>query len=397
SSQNANGAYGAAHQLLLEHVLANHQSYELPLRTMYTINCAPDQSSKQPDSPASPGPDRGLAEAFTANLMTQVQQLPNQPTSLPPSFVTSFLLRTFHPELTCVDFPQALTGLDYLRDLEMRRRHEISMVLGQLHGNNVSSAIKQWGESIAERGRKVEGLYSQLYLSLRRWIMINELYLSPFNKRNCMAMLNTLYPPVVAKQPSSTLSPEVLAMQRQGIFKYINSVDKQGRKVLTNLMNQGKGPADETGWPAVNRTLSNYLHQTNAIINECTNMDFCRSPITKSLASVPGTHQKPLRKADSGVSFGSAHSANRVTGLAEPESPRSKTPVGGRPSTTLEKIARGLKAIGRGRTDEQTYEPPTPALPSSASADKTLTERTSNEKITPLRKMRSMGAIGSRK
>ncbi|KXL48503.1 hypothetical protein M433DRAFT_113840 [Acidomyces richmondensis BFW] len=387
---------GSSYQLILDHILTYPASYEIPLRTMYQLNCAPRSHQVQPrngnvsssagSSPAHPQgafPDDQTTHTFQENLMAQLQQAPNQPTCLPPSFITSFLQRCFPPELICVDFPQALTGLDYLKDLEMRRRREVAAAMNRLEIDRTTlnqdaatlsnryPGVIQWVTSMEEKERKVEALYTQLYVVLRRWIMINELSLIPFNKHNCVAMLNTLYPPVMSTLPTSKLTPSVLQAQRSGFFKYIQSVEKSGPRILNNLMQQGKAPTDENGWIAVTRTLSLYLQLAKSIINECSDIADIQdvSPRKKRESG----ESRKSRKADSGVSFGSTdRPSTRSSSASEFVSPtgpsRPKTPSGGRSGSALEKIARGLKTIGRSRTDPK-----------------------------GLRKMRSMGSLEYRK
>lgn len=83
-----------------------------------------------------------------------------------------------------VDFPQSLTALDYLRDLESRRRKEIAGSLKRIgldEGNletperleelkNWNVSVADWVESLENKERKVEALYTNLYISLRRWV-----------------------------------------------------------------------------------------------------------------------------------------------------------------------------------------------------------------------------------
>ena len=331
--------------------------------------------------------------------MAQMSQLPMQPTSLPPSFITSFVRRCFPTDLVLVDFPQALTGLDYLKDLETRRRREVAGAMGRLEidksalSDDAASlsatypGALQWIKSIEEKERKVEALYTQLYVALRRWILINELSLLPYNKHNCVAMLNTLYPPVVSTPPTSKLTPLVLKGQRDGFFKYIGSVEKSGPRILSNLVAQGKAPDEENGWLSVTRTLGLYLHLANSIISECA--DICdmedvspRKPRTSGSA-------RTARKVDSGISIRSERPITRSNSSVEPTSPtrvvRAHTPPGSKASTTLEKLARGLKTIGRGRVEvtEMVTDQPAPSPPP--------------EKVKGLRKMRSFGAVDFRK
>ncbi|KAK5168734.1 uncharacterized protein LTR77_006043 [Saxophila tyrrhenica] len=416
-SSESNSSNGSSYQLILDHILTYPGSYEIPLRTMYQLNCAPRGTLNQPRSgtpsssagsspitPQTPFPESTSTQTFTESLMAQMQQLPNQPKVLPPSFITNFLSRCFPARLTEVDFPQALTGLDYLKDLEARRRREVAAAMSRmdiareaLHAENDSFADKRpgvaaWAKSIEEKERKIDALYTQLYIGIRRWILINELSLVPFNKHNCVAMLNTLYPPVITSQPTFKLTREVLKNQRDGFFKYIQSVEKTGPHVLRTLMQQGKAPTDVNGWPAVTRTLSLYLQLANSMVNECSELsDVQQIPRPRE----PTKSSRQTRKADSGVSFNSVDVASsRSNSIVDPTSPtestRPKTPTGGKHSTTLEKLARGLKTIGRSRTDatemisDELFPPITSAHPQP-------------EKPKGLRKMRSMGAIEGRK
>lgn len=197
NSQDSEGT-GASYQLILEHILSYPNTYEIPLRTMYTLNCAPraqppsTHPSRAPsptsssNSPTSPQFSHGYQSStaqFTTALMGQLSQLPSQPSSLPPSFVTTFVNRCFPVELEFVDFPQSLTALDYLKDLETRRRKEIahSFQTLNLDQTNLSEdklqdlrqrnpAVAEWVESLEAKLRKVESAYGSIYISLRRWV-----------------------------------------------------------------------------------------------------------------------------------------------------------------------------------------------------------------------------------
>ncbi|EMC95880.1 hypothetical protein BAUCODRAFT_123171 [Baudoinia panamericana UAMH 10762] len=396
TSTTSYGSTGSAYQLILDHILTYPGSYEIPLRTMYTLNCAPraqpvHPGNKSPSSVASsPISQQGqwhdspTTLTFTENLMAQISKLPNQPTSLPPSFITSFVQRCFPPELIDVDFPQALTGLDYLKDLETRRRREVAAAMSRLAIDRTTlelddaslgdryPGVQQWVMSINEKERKVDALYTQVYVSLRRWILVNEMSLQPFSKVNCVAMLNTLYPPTVPAPLTSTLTSAVLKDQRDGFFKYIVNVEQKGPRILTNLMNQGKVLGEENGWAAAVRTLGKYLQLANSIIVEC-----CEITDVQHLSSQTprdsGTSKTP-RKVDSGVSFNASeplpsepHVITETMVPVEPHS-RPKTPSGQRYGTPLEMLARGLKTIGRSRNNAK-----------------------------GLRKMRSLGALSDRK
>ena len=112
--------------------------------------------------------------------MTHISKLPSQPFSLPPSFITSFVRRCFTADLCLVDFTQALTALDYLKDLDNRRKRELALVLQRLgieqdkadqeREDSKNPRITEWAHGMRDKERKVEALYSQVYIGLRRWV-----------------------------------------------------------------------------------------------------------------------------------------------------------------------------------------------------------------------------------
>lgn len=308
----------------------------------------------------------------------------------------SFLKKCFAIDLRFVDFPQALAGLDYLKDLETRRRREVGVALERLdiRRETLGTAeddlsrrypgVLEWFRSVEDKERKIEALYTQLYVGLRRWILINELSLEPFSKHNCVAMLNTLYPPITSSQPTSKLTSTILKRQREGFFKYIQGVEKNGPKILSNLMLQGKRATDENGWPAVRHTLDMYLTAVNHVLHECSqivDMDECTA------ASETSSKRKG-RKVDSGISFAgsdrrpSSSSSKSTTSFEQPAELRTKQSAPVLKGSTLEKIARELRNIGRGRTEvEEMIKPPT------------TSEFT--DKPKGLRRIRSLGNLGS--
>lgn len=193
-SSKDSAASGASYQLILEHVFQKSGTYEIPLRTMYAINCSPSShrgekngtspstaaGSLPTDTPQQPPVSPATAQ-FTSALIDHITKLPTQPCSLPPVFITTFLRRCFCEDLTLVDFPQALTGLDYLKDLETRRRRAIGAAFTKLglqrdpiDADQIkaqSPSVVAWVKSINDSERKVEALYTQLYIGLRRWVM----------------------------------------------------------------------------------------------------------------------------------------------------------------------------------------------------------------------------------
>lgn len=175
----ADSSFGSSYPFILEHILTYPGTYEIPLRTMYTLNCAPraqlpfkqsHSASKSLSTCQTQTAGKSLAHdahpkqmsapQFTSSLMTQIAQLPVQPCSLPPAFITSFVRRCFTADLTKVDFPQALTGLDYLKDLEHRRRRELRSAFSRLElgrqsvEQSTSQAIAAWVRSMEEKEKR---------------------------------------------------------------------------------------------------------------------------------------------------------------------------------------------------------------------------------------------------
>lgn len=352
-AQSASSADGSAFTWLLEHVMAYPGTYEIPLRTMYTLN-ATTHARKDPlpsgmvgnAFPSSNGPDNAsmttatAAAQLKANLMTHIAHQPAQPQSLPPSFITSFVRRCFSPDLTQVDFPQALTALDYLKDLETRRRNEILAALSYLGVQPADvhdrEKIRQdypnahrWIEDMEEKERKIRFLYTHVYLGLRRWTLVNEMSLKPFNKHNCLSMLNTLYPPVLAGSPFVPVTPQltqqILAAQRNQFFRYVTAVEKHGTSVLKTVMSQAARPGEQTGWPKVREDLDKYLRMANLIIDEC--LDTTGRSVSPRSAAFPSNvmDDEHKRKVDSGISFGSGYASNRSSGQSHMTRPSTSS------------------------------------------------------------------------
>ncbi|KAF1816400.1 hypothetical protein P152DRAFT_470427 [Eremomyces bilateralis CBS 781.70] len=404
SGSSSSTGSSSPYQLILDHILSPPNTNEMPLRTMYTINSTPRAQALPPTrtttptfdlscSPASPVDTQAVTAQFTASLMVQLQKIPQQQACLPPTFITSFLHKVFTPEIHLIDFCQALTGLDYLKDLEMRRRKEVAGALERLGITRRTLSqtseeigarfpgVAEWIRDLEVKECKIDQLYSRLYVSLRQWILINEMSLTPFNLHNCHAMLNTLYPPVVNTTPSTStkLTPEILIKQREGFFRYIKAVDRKGPKVLATLIMQNASESESSGWPSTRRILESYLSLANDAIHECqesspaeaaylqssATSEPVRSPSsptfdmnTSSLdtASIgEGRTSRHGRKVDSGVSMHSAHSSSSQSAQSHSSSQTHSR----RPSTAFSLRASG--SFGSiNRTDP--LPPPTPSV-----------------------------------
>ncbi|GIJ82886.1 hypothetical protein Asppvi_001401 [Aspergillus pseudoviridinutans] len=381
--ERPSGLDGSAWTWIFDHCLRYPETYEIPLRTMYALNCNPTRqpgsgartpetafsnrsSSSSKASVSSQDFALDPAADFRAQLTHHIARMPSQPCSLPPSFVTSFLRRCFAPQLDEVDFPQALTALDYLKDLENRRRREVAAALQRLniHPEDLKEKtelakkyprVLTWIESINVQGRRVEALYTQIYLGLRRWILINEMLLAPFNKANCIAMLNTLFPPVTEATvtPTSQLTPQILKSQRDGFFRYISAFETNGRQILDKVITQGAPEGEANGWPLVREALDKYLRTANEIIDECA---LVNGPSSFEEGQDPAPRGHKSRKVDSGISFGSTdklpppsiRSGNSNEDILDkplppPPEKQSHFKAGG---SALDRLARELRKLG---------------------------------------------------
>jgi hypothetical protein len=193
------GSDGSAMPYILEHYMMNPTSYEIPLRSLYALNCQTlplmagsqikESSFANPPMQNSTLPLADAASQFKAQLISHISKGPHQ-YNLPVGFTMSFVRRVFAENLEHVDFPQALTALDYLNNLESRRKKEVIAAFGSLDVEwslspsktiRVSEVHKQdmrekypgvvrWIESIEAKERDAVSIYKEMCLSLRRWV-----------------------------------------------------------------------------------------------------------------------------------------------------------------------------------------------------------------------------------
>lgn len=218
--------------------------------------------------------------------------------------------------------------------------------------------------------------------------------LEPFNKANSIAMLNTLYPPTTNNSPTPQLTSTILASQRNGFFRYIQGVEKNGKGILSNLELQGKRPNDENGWAVVRETVDKYLRTANGVLEECAEITGVDSFDPESDECRHGG-----RRADSGVSFvytdrpsttnSNYSETDRANNKHTHDKPLPPEPMpkqipalaagpkkGG---STLERIAREIKKI-RSRSDVQE-----------------IGKKEEKDRMKGLKKMKSFGDIGKAK
>ncbi|MDI1485129.1 MAG: hypothetical protein OHK93_000264 [Ramalina farinacea] len=361
-----------------------------------------DQQHQLPQQP-------NAADHFKQCLMEHISNLPTQPFSLPPSFITTFVRRAFTEDLCMVDFTQALTAMDYLKDLDNRRKRELTSALQRLGLDKVGAEqqtadrvknprIWDWVTSMQEKERKIEALYTQVYIGLRRWTLINEMRLEPFSKANSIAMLNTLYPPSNVVPPTRQLTASILNQQRKAFFRYITAVENNGKEILKNLEHQGQREGDSNGWPVVRDIVDKYLRTANGIIEESLEIDGPQyfSPEAESA-------RRNERRADSGrPNERSTPASQQQTpphlppslnkSNTAPSSTTNNPPTPKKRGTTLEKIAREFRNL-RNRNDVKELAHRNDIRTTTNDLDHTATTRDIT-KSKSLRKMKSTSSIG---
>jgi hypothetical protein len=101
-----------------------------------------------------------------------------QSEGLPPSFIQSFCLEEAFPaNYDSANFDQALTGLDYIRDLEVTRQVSLREAARRLcitkeNWRDVLSAdpdAKLWVENMQALEFDIETYYANIFLDLRIW------------------------------------------------------------------------------------------------------------------------------------------------------------------------------------------------------------------------------------
>jgi hypothetical protein len=225
-------------------------------------------------------------------------------------------------------------------------------------------------------------------------------------------MLNTLYPPVMSSQPTAKLTIPTLQTQREGFFKYIQTVEKRGTGCLETLMKQGRKEGEINGWPAARRMLSQYLALANSIINECWDVNNLRFNATRPLEPVAPPPAAPRasqdlekrngRKVDSGLSFGTQgqHSKNNSTNSAKSAASYRSVQVDtiGKGGTALERLAREFRKIrprGKPITEIDISSSRRPSFQMMDQENLPLDSPSPKSKggVSRLRKMKSLGAL----
>ncbi|KAM3154225.1 hypothetical protein ABEW05_005364 [Botrytis cinerea] len=196
---------------------------------------------------------------------------------LPPDFIRKWCLdKVFTKDEDQVDFDQALTGIDYLQDLECRRREALREVALRLkidkhNWRRVLSAdpdAKRWVEDIQAQETLIEGFYASCFVDLRIWTMLHELKAHPFYKPNALAMLNTLYPPCIRDLPNDRIDRDKLRNHRAKFYNLIIHVTHEGTGALKDFETLLKNPACRHNWVDTRDNLRDYIELASKMIEQ---------------------------------------------------------------------------------------------------------------------------------
>ena len=410
----------------MDHILSYPGTYDISLRRMYELNSgqrtvnppsaapSPSLNSNSPTKTSFPWTDhQSRATQFAASLSEQIATPKHVPGSFPPAFVTNFVKKIFAADLPMVDFDNALTALDYMKDLEMRRRRDVAAALRSVGVHDTAAdmvdltdetvgrdkRMTAWINLLEGREKRADALYTQCYLSVRRWIMIHKLSTTPLDTRDCHAMLNTLYPPVMSAPPTRKLTLATLKAQREGFFKYIQTVEKLGADVLNNLRNQGKNDTDNDGWAAVRRNILLYLDFANSMIGECEDINAIEFEVKPRPQPAPLPRRRSVEvvddRKDSGFSFSHERKPSKASSTSSsPSLSGSTITTSGRTSSTLERIAREFRRMRpRPRIEVEELVAPSPEPADDCEKENSPVD----DKPRRLRKLRSLGALADLK
>ena len=98
--------------------------------------------------------------------------------------------------------------------------------------------------------------------------MLKELRAEPFYKPNAIAMLNTLFPPVIKYLPSLRISKQVLYKYRNTFYRYVVSVENNGKSVLDDFIKRLNRPDTAHTWSITRQNLKNYVTLADSMIKQ---------------------------------------------------------------------------------------------------------------------------------
>jgi len=96
--------------------------------------------------------------------------------------------------------------------------------------------------------------------------MSKELLPEPFCKPNVIAMLNTLFPPVIKDLPSLRISHEMLYAHRSSFYRHIIAIDLNGKSEFDDFIERLNRPGTGHTWANVRQNLQDYIELADSMI-----------------------------------------------------------------------------------------------------------------------------------
>lgn len=186
------------------------------------------------------------------DLLSLVCDDASRPEIMPVYLLAAGCRAIFSMDLENTYFEEAMAGLEHLDQLEGIR-------------NNHARILVQSGASGARRknlekfDRETTKLFEFTCLALRRWILIHEVELTPFEHFNCIALINILFP----AGSLGNIAKERAASMRMlsGVKKCVKDGDPVSAcKDLTSYKSGSP-------WSNTYRALEKYLEMANSFIS----------------------------------------------------------------------------------------------------------------------------------
>ncbi|PMD16726.1 hypothetical protein NA56DRAFT_545259, partial [Hyaloscypha hepaticicola] len=218
-----------------------------------------------------PGNDALLAEEYAKYAGSDQNR-----NGLPVVVILNTVERILQKDYNKVDFSNALTALDYLRDLELTRRAKLRTAAERL-GITLETwravltdnpdALK-WIELIQKYELIIEEGYANIFIDLRIWTMISELKSDHFHKPSVLALLNTLFPPTATVLPNNRIPPKVLNQYRSSLYRYITAVEANGPSVMKAFEAKLQAESNRHSWKSTWENLQLYMWLAELMIKQ---------------------------------------------------------------------------------------------------------------------------------
>ena len=98
--------------------------------------------------------------------------------------------------------------------------------------------------------------------------MVYELKSTPFYKPQVLAMLNTLFPPIVKELPNDRIQPKVLHQYRNSFYRYMTAVEANGPSVMEAFERKLQMAGNRHSWKATWENLRRYMDLAESMMKQ---------------------------------------------------------------------------------------------------------------------------------